>query len=347
MALFRKKRRIGKKKIVVIGGGTGTYTTLLGLKKYNFDISVIVSMTDSGGSNRVIRDEFGLLPTSDIRQALVALASEDVDDLYRKLFTYRYHQGTGINGMTFGNLFMLALTDILGSQKQALKETCRLLGVKGQIIPVTYDNSQLLARYDNGRQVLGEHYIDEPTEEFATHRIIELETIPQAHANPEAVSVILEADVIVLAPGDLYTSLLSNIVVKGIKEAIIKSKAKKVYIVNLMTKYGQTNHYKASDFCQELSKYIKRHNPDYILVNTPLKLAKDITRRYEEEKAEVVIDDLSEHWENLAGSKIIRKDFTAKETYEISRGDRLKRSLIRHDSDSLAKTIYKIARGKI
>src|SRR3989339_1415438 len=191
MALFRKKRRIGKKKIVVIGGGTGTYTTLLGLKKYNFDISVIVSMTDSGGSNRVIRDEFGLLPTSDIRQALVALASEDVDDLYRKLFTYRYHQGTGINGMTFGNLFMLALTDILGSQKQALKETCRLLGVRGKILPVTYDNSQLLARYDNGRQVLGEHFIDEPTEEFALHKIIELETIPQATANPEAVSAIL------------------------------------------------------------------------------------------------------------------------------------------------------------
>ena len=336
-----------RNKIVVIGGGTGTYTTLLGLKKYNLDISVIVTMTDSGGSNRVIRDEFGLLPTSDIRQALVALASDEVDDLYRKLFTYRYHQGTGLNGMTFGNLFMLALTDILGSQKQALKETCRLLGIKGHIIPVTYDDSQLLARYDNGKQVLGEHSIDEPSEEFATHRIIELETIPEAHANPEAVQALLEADLIVFSPGDLYTSLLSNIIVKGIREAILKSKAKKIFIINLMTKHGQTNHFKASDFCLELSKFLKGHNPDYILINKPLKLNRKIAQRYDEEKAEIVQDDLNEHWENLAGSKIIRKNFTAKEIYENARGDKLKRSLVRHDSDALAKAIYSIASGKI
>jgi len=344
---LRKKTKPKQKKIVVIGGGTGTYTTLLGLKKYPFDVSVIVSMMDSGGSNRVIRDEFGLLPTSDIRQALVALASDEVDDLYRKLFTYRYHQGTGLNGMTFGNLFMLALTDILGNQKEALKETCRLLGVKGHIIPVTYDNSQLLARYDNGKQVLGEHSIDEPSEEFASHKIIELETIPVAQANPEAISAILEADIIVFAPGDLYTSLLSNIIVEGIREAITRSKAKKVYIVNLMTKHGQTNHFKASDFCQELSKYLKGHNPDFILINKQMKLNRQIAKRYEEEKAEVVIDDLNEHWENLAGSKIIRKDFTAHEIYENAKGDKLKRSLIRHDSDALAKTIAQIAAGKL
>lgn len=304
-------------------------------------------MTDSGGSNRVIRDEFGLLPTSDIRQAMVALASDEVDDLYRKLFTYRYHQGTGLNGMTFGNLFMLALTDILGDQKSALKETCRLLGVKGDIIPVTYDNSQLLARYDNGRQILGEHFIDEPTEEFANHRIIELETIPEAHANPEATNAILAADLIIFSPGDLYTSLLSNIIVKGIREAILKSKAKKVYVVNLMTKHGQTNHFKASDFCLELSTYLKGHNPDYVLINKPLKLNRKIANRYKEEKAEVVVDDLNEHWENLAGSKIIRKNFTAKEIYENAMGDKLKRSLVRHDPHVLAKTIDRIARGTI
>ncbi|HBO17920.1 MAG: hypothetical protein UX12_C0020G0010 [Candidatus Collierbacteria bacterium GW2011_GWC1_45_47] len=336
-----------RKKVVVIGGGTGTYTILLGLKKYNYDISVIVTMTDSGGSNRVIRDEFGLLPTSDIRQAMVALASENVDDLYRKLFTYRYHQGTGLNGMTFGNLFMLALTDILGSQKEALSETCRLLGVKGNIIPVTFDNSQLLARYDNGKQVLGEHSIDEPSEEFASHRIIELETIPQAHANPEAIDAIMGADIIVFAPGDLYTSLLSNIIVKGIREAVIKSRAKRIYIVNLMTKHGQTNHFKASDFCLELSKFLKGHNPDYILINKPMKLSRQIAKRYEEERAEIVTDDLDEHWENLAGSRIIRKDFTAKEVFENAKGDKLRRSLIRHDSDTLAKIVSDIASGKI
>ena len=336
-----------KPKIVVIGGGTGTYTTLIGLKKYPVDISVIVTMTDSGGSNRVIRDEFGLLPTSDIRQAMVALASESVDDLFRNLFTYRYHQGTGLNGMTFGNLFMLALTDILGSQTKAVEQTCRLLGVQGNIIPVTFDNSQLIARYDNGRQLLGEHQIDEPTEEFADRKIIELETIPEANANPEAIDAILKANVIVFSPGDLYTSILSNVVVKGIKEAIKRSKAKKVFIVNLMTKYGQTNHFKASDFCFELSKYLDGRNPDYVLINKAQKLNKKIALRYAEEKAELVVDDLSEHPENLYGTKIIRGDFTSKEIYEKAKGDKLIRSLVRHDSKKLAKAIIAIAQNKI
>jgi len=342
-----KTAKSKQKKIVVIGGGTGTYTTLAGLKKYPFDISVIVSMTDSGGSNRVIRDEFGLLPTSDIRQAMVALASDEVDDLFRKLFTYRYHQGTGINGMTFGNLFMLALTDILGSQKEALVQTCRLLGVRGNIIPVTYDNSQLLARYDNGRQVLGEHYIDEPDDEFASHHIIELETIPEARANPEAVDAVVNADIIIFSPGDLYTSLLSNIVVKGMKEAILKSKAKKVLVMNLMTKHGQTDHFKASDFCAEISRYLNHHNPDFILINKPIKLNKKIAKRYLEEKAEIVVDDLDEHWENLAGSRIIRRNYTSKEIYENAKGDKLVRSLVRHDSHKLARAIFQITTGKI
>lgn len=335
---------VRKPKIVVIGGGTGTYTTLMGLKKYPLDISVIVTMMDSGGSNRVIRDEFGLLPTSDIRQAMVALASDKVDDLLRKLFTYRYSQGTGLNGMTFGNLFMLALTDILGSQSEAVEQTCRLLQVEGKIFPVTLDNSQLIARYDNGRQLLGEHQIDEPNQEFGDSKIIELDTIPKANANPEAVDTIKSADIIIFAPGDLYTSLLSNLVVSGIKDAINKSKAKKIYIMNLMTKYGQTNHFKASDYCFELSKYLNGHNPDYILINKDLKLSKELLERYRQEKAEPVKNDLNHSPENLFGTQVIVGDYLSGEVYENSKGDKLKRSLVRHDPDKLAKAIYKIVK---
>src|SRR3989344_9040305 len=139
-----------KKKVVVVGGGTGTYTVLSGLKKYtHLNISVIVSMMDSGGSNRVIRDEFGLLPTSDIRQCMVALSSEKPSELLRELFTYRFNQGTGISGLSFGNLFMAALTDIYGSQEEEIKKTCEFLDVQGEIIPVTYENTPLVARYDN------------------------------------------------------------------------------------------------------------------------------------------------------------------------------------------------------
>ena len=142
------------KKIVVIGGGTGTYAILKGLKSFPVHLSAIISMTDSGGSNRVLRDEFGLLPTSDIRQCIAALASDNANGLIRELFTYRYNQGTGISGMTFGNLFMAALADICGSQEAAIEKTCQLLEVKGDIIPVTLDNTHLVARYENGEQVL-------------------------------------------------------------------------------------------------------------------------------------------------------------------------------------------------
>ena len=194
-----------KKKIVVIGGGTGTYTILSGLKDYPVDLSVIVSMMDNGGSNRVIRDDFGLLPTSDLRQCIVALASDKSHEVLRKLFTYRYESGVGISGMTFGNLFMAALADIYGSQEEALNKTCEILGVTGSIIPVTYDKAHLIARYENGKQILGEHEIDQPQADFGNYRIIELEVIPQASANPRALNAIRQADLIVLGPGDFYT----------------------------------------------------------------------------------------------------------------------------------------------
>ena len=186
------------KNIVVIGGGTGTYTVLLGLKKYPVGLNVIVSMTDSGGSNRVIRDEFGLLPTSDLRQCMVALSSEKPSELVRELFTYRFNQGTGISGMSFGNLFMAALTDIYGSQDKAIDKTCEFLDVQGQIIPVTFENTNLVARYDNGKQVLGEHFIDEPDEDIAKHRIVELSVFPPASANKKALESITDAELIVL-----------------------------------------------------------------------------------------------------------------------------------------------------
>jgi len=330
-----------RKKVVVIGGGTGTYTSLVGLKKYPLDISVIVSMTDSGGSNRVIRDEFGLLPTSDLRQAMVALAGEEEGDLLRKLFIYRYNQGVGISGMTFGNLFMAALTEILGSQKEAIAETCRLLHVNGNIIPVTYDNSQLVARYDNGKQVMGEHHIDEPDLTTGQHRIVGLEVFPRARANPEALEAIKNADLIIMGPGDLYTSLLCNLVVTGIAKAVAKSKAQKVFVLNLMTKFGQTTGFTGSDYLFELYKYLAGGVIQTILVSKPFKLKGDVLKRYKEEKAEIVNDDLD--FSNQSPKPmIIRADLVSDKIYEKQKGDILARSLIRHDPDKLAKAIVSL-----
>jgi uncharacterized cofD-like protein len=330
---------VKKKKVVVIGGGTGTYTILSGLKKYpQLDLSAIVSMTDDGGSNRVIRDEFGFLPTSDLRQCMVALASETSDELLRKLFTYRYEQGIGISGMTFGNLFMAALTDIFKSQEKAIEETCKILQVKGQIIPVTFDDCHLVARYENGQQVLGEHEIDEPKGNLGKYRIVELEVFPRAKANKKALDAIGKADLIILGPGDLYTSILCNVVVDGMALATKKAKAPKIYVLNLMTKFGQTNNFTAKDHLLEVEKYLGEGTLDFVLVNKAKNFPPGILRRYKEEKAAVVKDDLnSEH-----GLKVVRADLISGQVYEKPKSDKLVRSLIRHDSAKLAKAIVSL-----
>lgn len=327
-----------RKKVVVIGGGTGTYTVLSGLKKYPVDLSVIVSMMDSGGSNRVIRDEFGFLPTSDLRQCMVALASKSSHQVLRKLFTYRYSQGKGISGMTFGNLFMAALTDIYGSQEKAIEKTCEVLHVEGQIIPVTYDNVNLVARYENGEEVTGEHFIDEPSPKNAKSKISKLGVFPKAQANPKALDAIKEADLIVLGPGDLYTSILCNLVVGGISEAIVASKAKKAYVLNLMTRYGQTTGFSAKDHLNEVGKYLGKPAVDVILVNDSNGFPEGVLERYAEEKAYPVKDDLN----GSSQPKVVRDNFVSGKVYEKAQGDNLIRSLIRHDSDKLAKAIISL-----
>jgi len=329
------KKRNRKKKIVVIGGGTGAHTVLSGLKKYPVDLAVIVSMTDSGGSNRVIRDEFGLLPTSDIRQVMVALSSDDSDELLRKLFTYRYNSGTGISGMTYGNLFMAALTDIYGNQEKAIEKTCEILRVQGEVIPVTYDDAHLVARYDNGEQVLGEHFIDEPKEGLGNRRIVELEVFPKAKANKKALKVIQETDLIVLGPGDLHTSIICNLVVEGVALAIRRSKAKCVYVMNLMTKFGQTNNFKASDHLLELEKYLGKGAIDFCLINKVDSFPRGILSKYKEEKAYPVKDDIG----GGNGLKVVRRSFISKHVFEKQKSDKLQRSLIRHDPAKLARAI--------
>jgi uncharacterized cofD-like protein len=325
------------KKILVIGGGTGTYTILSGLKKYPLDLSVIVTMMDNGGSNRIIRDEFGLLPTSDLRQCMIALSEEKPKDLLRKLFTYRYSSGVGISGMTFGNLYMAALTDIYGSQELAIEKTCEFLDVKGKILPVTFDSTNLVAVYDNGREVLGEHAIDEPDEESSTHKIVGLYVLPKAKANKKATGELKKVDMIVLGPGDLYTSILPNIVIDGIKEAISTSSAKVVFVLNLMTKYGQTQNFKASDYLKEAEKYLGKNIIDCVIVNSG-KFTEKALEWYANTGAKPVEDDLK----NLKGIKVVRGDFVDKNIYVKSKADKLTRSLIRHDSDKLAKVVVSL-----
>jgi len=329
-----------KKNIVVIGGGTGTFTVLSGLKKYPLDISAIVSMADSGGSNKVIRDELGLLPTSDIRQCFVALAKESnqTEQLLRDLFMYRFDKGNGLKGMTFGNLFLVALSDILGSQNEAIEKTSQVLKIKGRVLPVTLSNSNLVAVYEDGSKVVGEHFIDEP-EHDGKVKIEKLFLEPISKANPKAISAIMEADIIVIGPGDLYTSLIVNLLVKGIVPALQKTKGKIVYVMNLMTKYGQTAGFTAKDHISDLEKYLGKNQLDYVLVNSGKIPGKIATKYGKEENSIAVEDDLGE-----GSFKIVRGDFLNKKEVKKSSADSLKRSLIRHDSDKLAKAIKKLVK---
>lgn len=322
--------------IVCIGGGTGTFVALKGLKLHPCRLSAIVTMSDSGGSNRRLRDEFGLLPTSDIRQCLVALSDENGGvGLLRKLFMYRFEKGKGISGMTFGNLFMAALTDIVGSQEEAIRQTGKVLRIHGMVIPVSFTRTNLFAQYEDGRILTEEHLIDEPPHDGKL-KIKKIFLKPQAKANTEALEGIRGADMIVLGPGDLYTSLLPNLLVDDVCETIRKSKAKKVYVMNLMTKWGQTYNFTATNHIQVVEQYMEATLDSIVINNAPIpsKALSLYAKSYEQP----VVDDLDgEH-----GKRIIRADVVSRQFTVRSKSDTLIRSLIRHDSNRLAEALIRL-----
>ncbi|MCL4200441.1 YvcK family protein [Patescibacteria group bacterium] len=335
-------KRANLKRVVCIGGGTGTFVALRGLKQYPLSLSAIVTMSDSGGSNRRIRDEFGLLPTSDIRQCLVALSDETGGmGILRKLFMYRFEKGQGIAGMTFGNLFMAALTDIVGSQEEAIRQTGKVLRIKGAVIPVTLTETNLSATYEDGSIVSEEHLIDEPAHDGKL-KITGVTLTPSATPNPEALKAIMTADMVVLGPGDLYTSLLPNLLVSKVPEAFQKTKAKVVYVMNLMTKYGQTYNYKASDHVKVLEQTLGR-SIDVVLVNTG-KLSPKALGIYAKYHEVPVINDLTSN----AYYDVVKTPLVSNTIYTKSTSDALIRSLIRHNSEKLARALFDIMeRGNV
>lgn len=323
------------KKIVVIGGGTGTYTVLRGLRaNKDLEIAAIVTMADDGGSNKVLRDEFGLLPTSGVRQCMVALSQNE--GLLRQLFSYRYYQGTGIAGMTFGNLFMAAVADILGDQRKAIKETARLLGVKGQILPVSYDKVSLLATYSDGSEILGEHLIDEQDSRKGNLRITKFRTIPKTKIDHEAKTAIEQADLIVLGPGDLYTNTIANLAVSGVKEAIMRSPGKLVFVMNLMTKRGESYNYSAKMYLEDLSKYLPVARIGKVVINTDQEIEGAVYAKYRDEGSVWVKDDLPKTVPKV-GAKLLSRARVEKE-----KGDKMVRSMVRHDPDRLGEVLVSL-----
>jgi uncharacterized cofD-like protein len=220
-------------------------------------------MADDGGSSGVLRDEYGVLPPGDIRRALVALSRSD--KALRDLFGYRFRSGS-LSGHSFGNIFLSTLEKTTGSFSMAVKKAHEVLNVQGMVIPVTLARTRLFAELENGEIIKGETNIDIPKHDPRL-KIKKVSLMPPAKANPDAIETIKEADFIIIGPGDLYTSIVPNLLVEGISEAIKKSKAKKAYIVNLMTKYGETNGFDAGDFVGVIEGHLGKNVVDYFVMN--------------------------------------------------------------------------------
>lgn len=319
--------RAASKKVVVIGGGTGNFVVLKGLKKYPLDLTAIVSMADDGGSTGILRDELGVLPPGDVRQCLVALSNSS--RLLRSLMNYRFENG-GLGGHSFGNLLLSALEKVTGSFEKAVEEAGKILYIKGKVIPVTTHQVRLKMILNSRKVLEGEREIYLSQEIDKGYRTIYLEPYPKV--NPRVVEEIHNADLIVFGPGGLHTSLIPNLLVEGVTEAIRKSDAKKVFVLNLMNRKGQTTGFKSSHYIAELVRYLGEDVFDHILINQQ-KPPKELIDFYASE-GELIENDLEDGrciFSELLGG-----------IQERSKKDLMKRSLIRHDSRKLAQELIKI-----
>ncbi len=322
-------------KITLIGGGTGSSSVLEGLKKKkDLDLNVIVGMMDDGGSNAVVRDEFGLLPLSDLRKSIIALSSENDQNILRELFTYRFSQGDGLKGHTLGNLLMIAMTEIAGSEVEAIELFKYLFSVSGNILPVTLDKVRLAAEYTDGRKIVGEHLIDEPKED---RKIKNFYLEGEAKAFEGAVEAILSSDYIIMGPGDLYTTTLANILVDGIPHALQNTKAKLIFISNLMSKIGQTRGLTLEEMLSIAERYIGRKF-DYVLVNNG-RIPQKAYKRYIDYGEHLFKDDIKK-----GDREVIKADLVANSLIKKDKGDTLDRSFVRHDPDKVANELYRIFR---
>ena len=295
------KRQRDEITVTTIGGGTGSFNILSGLREHRqLDIQAIVTVMDSGGDSGRLRDEFGVLPPGDIRRCLVALSKES--QLMRDLFSFRFSDPP-LEDRSFGNLFFLALSQTLGSQKKSINALSKILKIRGQVIAVTWDDVHLVAKLTDGSVLHGEASIDVPNRQ-PDIRISDVYLEPPASANIKALKAIEKSDFIVLAPGDLYTSTIPNLLVNGISEALQHSTAPLIYVCNLMTKQGETNGFTASQHIAEIIRYAGRV-PDAVLVHEG-ELPQSLMLKYEQEQAHQVEIDSDRIYE--LGVKAIKYD---------------------------------------
>lgn len=319
--LYRRRKLNKGAKVVAIGGGTGLSMLLRGIKKYTNNITAIVTVGDDGGSSGRLREEMGILPPGDIRNCIAALG--DDEDLITELFQYRFKNGEGLEGHSFGNLFLTALCAITGDMVSAVKESSNVLNIRGVVLPATLDDMKLAAEFEDGRIIKGESNIPE-----AKGKIKKLFTEPaKCVALPEALAAIKEADLIILGPGSLYTSVIPNLLVSGIADAIDKAHAKKIYVCNIMTQPGETDNYSVASHVNALIKHAGgKCIIDAVLVNDSL--PENISEGYAKAGSIPVRLDM----ENIApiGIEVVSQKLLQEN----------KQGLVRHSSNRVARAVY-------
>jgi len=309
----------------VVGGGTGLSVLLKGLKQYTDQLTAIVTVSDDGGSSGRLRAELGVLPPGDIRSCLVALA--ETETLMDKVFQHRFKQGEGITGHNLGNLLMVAMTEITGDFVSAIKEVSKVLAVRGQVIPATLESVNLGAEMSDGAVIIGETAIRE-----YQHNITRLFLLPEKCLPVQAgIDAILAADAIIIGPGSLYTSIIPNLLVEGVTEAMMQSQAVKIYVSNIMTEQGETDNFTASDHVKAILQYARQPIIDYAILNTGI-IDELRLNRYRQEQAVPV--DASCQQIMAMGIKVAVEDLVAED------------DLAWHDNQKLAQAVMNIIMQK-
>ncbi len=315
----------GGPKIVAIGGGTGLSVLLRGLKKHTSNITAIVTVSDDGGGSGLLREDMGMLPPGDIRNCIVSLAN--TEPIMEQLMQYRFKEGS-LKGQSFGNLFIAAMNDICGSFDSAIKEVSSVLAVTGKVLPVTLEDVVLFAELEDGTVIKGESQI--PIKQQSSNKRIKIVFLKPGNCKPipEALKEIEDADVIILGPGSLYTSIIPNVLVKNIAKAINSSGALKIYVSNMMTQQGETVGYSLSEHIKAINDHGNKLLIDYVIANTG-KIPLALLEKYKTEDASPVVID----YDIIAdmGIRVLDGDYVS-----------IENGYLRHNFDQLAKRIFKL-----
>lgn len=324
------------KKVTIIGGGTGIFANLSGLKEYPLDLGVVMTMMDSGGSTGKLRVQLGVLPPGDLRQCLVALS--DAPKLWRDLFLYRFDEGD-FRGHNFGNIFLSTLEKLASDYDEVVELASYILKSKGEVCPVTYTQTNLKATYLDGTKLISEDAIDSYK---GDSNIVDLTLTNPAVATEKTVSRLKHSDFIILGPGDLYTSIFPVLLVDGVIDAIRLSKAKIIVVMNLMNKTGQTTDFSTFTILEEFHKYLGGNKIDYVLMSNS-NIDKKVLAYYASHGELPIKNDLDE--KNFKG-EIIKADISSTISYIKPSGDNLERTLLRHDPSKVAGALYQIISQK-